>query len=69
MYQLCDDLNNRNIKFAMSNVIEHKGNVNEYLKTWGDNYNIHYLNYNYNNCNYQSLNKENKTTEVLITNY
>ena len=32
-------------------------------------YNINYLDFNYNNCNYQDKNKENKTIEVLITNY
>lgn len=69
MYCLCDKLNNNCIKFAMSNVIKHKGKINKHLEDWGSNYNIHYLNYNYNNCNYHSLNKESETIEVLITNY
>lgn len=69
MYELCDKLNNKNIKFAMSNVLKHKGKLNEYLEIWSSNYNIHYLNYDYNNCNYHSNNKENETIEVLITNY
>lgn len=69
MYTLCDTLNSKNIKFAISNVIKHKGETNAYLENWGGNYNIHYLNYNYNNCNYHSNNKNNETIEVLITNY
>lgn len=66
---LCDNLNNNNIKFALSNVLEHKGLKNEILMKWANNYKIHYLNYDYNNCNYQDKNKDNKTIEVLITNY
>ena len=66
---LCDNLNKKGIKFALSNVLEHKGLKNEILIEWTKNYNVNYLNYNYNNCNYQDNNKENKTIEVLITNY
>ena len=69
MYQLCDDLNNKNIKFAMSNVVKHKGKINEYLENWGGKYNINFLDFDYKNCNYHSNNKNNETIEVLITNY
>lgn len=69
LLSLCDNLNNDNIKFALSNVLEHKGLKNEILMKWANNYKIHYLNYDYNNCNYQDKNKDNKTIEVLITNY
>ena len=44
MYNLCDKLNEKNIKFAMSNVVEHKGKENIWIKEWGSKYNIHYLN-------------------------
>ena len=44
--------------------------VGKILKEWSKKYNINYLNYDYNNCNYQNNdNKNNKTIEVLITNY
>lgn len=66
---MCDKLNAKGIKFALSNVLEHKGFENEILKEWSKKYNINYLNYNYNNCNYQDNNKNNKTIEVLIINY
>ena len=69
MYQLCDDLNKKNIKFAMSNVVKHKGKINEYLENWGGKYNINFLDFDYKNCNYHSNNKNNETIEVLITNY
>lgn len=66
---MCDKLNSNGVKFALSNVLEHKGLENNILKEWAKKYNIHYLNYNYNNCNYHSTNKNYKTIEVLITNY
>lgn len=66
---LCDKLNENNIKFALSNVLEHKGKENKILKQWSNKYNINILNCDYNNCNYQNKNKNNKTIEVLITNY
>ncbi len=58
-------------KFALSNVIEHKGMKHHKLIDWAmeNHYSINYLNFNYNNSNYQSKNKINKTVEVLITNY
>ena len=69
LLEMCDKLNTRGVKFALSNVLEHKGLENEILKEWSKKYNVNYLNYNYNNCNYQDNNKNNKTVEVLITNY
>lgn len=66
-----DKLNLRGIRFAMSNVIEHKGVKNITLQQWAskNGYSVHKINTNYNNSNYHSRNKENKTQEVLITNY
>lgn len=64
-------LNEKNIKFALSNVTQHRGEKNNILIDWAieNKYNINYLNYNYNNSNYHSKSKENITEEVLITNY
>ncbi|MBO0436213.1 DNA adenine methylase [Vagococcus penaei] len=64
-----DGLNDRGIRFALSNVVEHKGITNDLLIEWSKKYNVHILNHNYNNSNYQSKAKKNITTEVLITNY
>jgi site-specific DNA-adenine methylase len=65
-----DDLNERGIKFALSNVLESKGSKNELLNKWSKKYTVNYLNYSYSNCNYQTKNREkNSTIEVLITNY
>lgn len=65
------DLNNRKIKFALSNVLEHQGEKHTMLLDWGNknNFKFHKINSNYNNSNYQkSINKGN-SLEVLITNY
>ena len=64
-------VSDKKIKFALSNVIEHKGNKNQLLVNWAieNRFNIIYLDKNYSNSNYQSKAKDNKTIEVLITNY
>ena len=71
LMEICNTLNRNRVRFAMSNVIRHKGKENEVLLQWvnKNNYTVHYLNFNYNNCNYQDNNKEFETIEVLITNY
>jgi adenine-specific DNA-methyltransferase len=64
-------LSKKGVRFALSNVLEHKGETNEIVKRWvtSNNYFIHELNYHYKNSNYHSNAKNNKTVEVLITNY
>lgn len=70
LLELLDKLNAKGIKFALSNVIEHKGKSNDVLKEWAKNYNIHYLDCDYSNCNYQTKDKsKGSSIEVLITNY
>ena len=68
-----DNLDNQGVKFALSNVLEHKGKENEILKTWvacHPSYNVNYLNYNYSNSNYQTaVRDKNASVEVLIMNY
>lgn len=63
-----DDLN---IPFALSNVIEHKGQTHTMLKKWADEnyFNIIYLKADYSNSNYHLKAKNQVTKEVLITNY
>lgn len=63
-----DELNNKGVKFALSNTFFGKnGNKNEHLIEWvlKNNYEINYINHNY-----AVFGKENKNNmEVLITNY
>lgn len=67
LYQLLDNLDQRNIKFALSNVLVHKGIKNESLIEWSKKYNIHHLNYSYKNSSHNT--KHLGSDEVLITNY
>ncbi len=65
-------LNRRKIKFALSNVIKHKGKSNDFLIEWieKNNFTINYIKKNYANSNYQTKNRQkNASVEVLITNY
>ena len=67
-----DKLNERNIRFALSNVLENKGKTNTILKNWlaeNRNYVCHNLDYSYSNSNYHTKNKDSRCVEVLITNY
>jgi DNA adenine methylase Dam len=68
LYYLCDKLNEQGTRFAMSNVIESKGQSNDILKEWASKYKIHILNADYTNSNYHRESHE-KDIEVLITNY
>ena len=70
LLKLLDNLNERGVKFALSNVFENKGKSNDILMEWAKKYNVHHLNNNYGNCNYHAKDKTSSTTdEVLITNY
>jgi DNA adenine methylase len=73
LLNLLDNLNKQNKKFALSNVLEHKGKSNDILKNWvakNTNYKINFIDYNYANSNYQTIVRDkNASIEVLITNY
>lgn len=68
LYNYLDVLDSKNIKFALSNVIESNNKENHLLKNWAKKYNLHKLDYNYNNSNFHRKNT-NDSIEVLITNY
>lgn len=70
LLELLDSLNERGIRFALSNVLENKGKSNDILKEWSKKYTVYHLNNTYGNCNYQAKDKSTNTTdEVLIVNY
>lgn len=68
LLQILDELNERNIKFALSNVFEANGKKNQLLIDWSKKYNVYIIKNSFNNSNYRRKNK-NDTVEVLITNY
>lgn len=72
LLKLLDNLDNNNIKFALSNVLEHKGKSNDILKSWvasNPNYKINFIDFHYSNSNYQTLDRDkNASIEVLKSN-
>lgn len=66
LFSLLDDLNERSIKFALSNVIEYKGKKNEKLEIWSKKYNAFPIESNFINYHDNSIKS---FSEVLITNY
>lgn len=70
LLDLLDKLNDKRIRFALSNVLENKGKSNDLLKEWSKKYKVIHLNNTYGNCNYHAKDKSNSSTdEVLIINY
>jgi len=67
LYDYLDQLNEKGIKFALSNVFEHKGISNDMLKKWSEKYHVVHFNYNYNNASYNTTRQG--SDEVLIKNY
>ncbi|MBE6809077.1 MAG: Dam family site-specific DNA-(adenine-N6)-methyltransferase [Ruminococcaceae bacterium] len=67
LYNYLDEANKRGIRFALSNVIWHKGKVNDILLEWAKRYKIIDLNYDYSNSSYNT--KKGDSREVLIINY
>jgi len=67
---LLDNLHQKNIKFALSNVIEHENKKNQILEDWIENtkYNRYDLSFDYRNSSYQKKYRG-VTKEILITNY
>ncbi len=67
-----DELNNRNIRFALSNVLTHKGVNNNLLQDWlnKNGFAVYDITNDFTNSNYHtSLHEKEGTREVLITNY
>ena len=69
---LLKTLDKREIKFALSNVLHHKGKSNLLLISWieENGFYVNYLNKDYSNCNYHTIDKgKGASVEVLVTNY
>lgn len=71
LLEVLKQLDSNGNKFALSNVIEHKGNTNNILNEWieKNHFNKFYIKSNYKNSSYQLNHKNSTTREVLITNY
>lgn len=72
LLSLLDKLNDKGVKFALSNVIVHKGQENNLLIEWARKYNIYMLQMKYNaswNAGKKKENNVKETIEVVVTNY
>lgn len=72
LLNILSQLNDKNIKFGLSNVLTHKGKQNDILVEWVEcnNFYVTHLNKNYSNSNYHTSDRNSQNTdEVLITNY
>lgn len=64
---ILDNLNSAGVKFALSNVLEHKGKMNVHLIDWSKKYHVHHLECSYSNSSHNTIHRD--SDEVLITNY
>ncbi len=67
LYALLDELNQKNVRFALSNVLTHKGNQNNLLIDWSKQYRVLPLSYGYSNSSHNTT--RGSSEEVLIVNY
>ena len=66
LLEILNDLNIRQIRFAISNVTHYKGKTNSLFLNWAENYNIHPIKSNYISYHDNSIKQFN---EVLVTNF
>ena len=67
LYDFLDKANEKGIRFAFSNVLEHKGKTNNMLIEWSQKYKIIDINRDYSNSSYNT--GRGQSREVLIINY
>ena len=65
--EVLEHLDKNGVRWALSNVIEHKGKVNQLLLDFSQHYNLHHLNYSYANSSHNTNRSSSK--EILLTNY
>ncbi len=68
--RLCDyldKLNDRGVRFGITNLINHKGRVNETFLAWSKKYKSYNINSNYISFNDNTVKADSK--EVFVTNY
>ncbi len=68
--ELCeflDELNERGVKFGITNLITHKGKENTTFKEWSEKYIVHPISSNYISFNDNTIKKDSR--EVFVTNF
>ena len=71
LLEFLDKANELGFSFALSNILESKGDINTILCKWlaDSDYSCYLLISDHSNSNYQRKNRTSITKEVLITNY
>ena len=67
LYDFLDKADSQGIRFALSNVFEHKGKTNDVLKEWAKKYRVIDIDRDYSNSSYNT--SQGTSREVLIVNY
>lgn len=66
LYKLLDELNEKGIKFGLTNLLIHKGKQNNILDKWSKKYNIHPISSNYISFNDNSI--KDSSIEIYVNN-
>ena len=61
------ELDKKGVRFALSNVLSHKGKENNLLLEFAEDYRVIELNKHYNNSSYNT--NKGDSTEILLVNY
>ena len=69
LYNFLDKATKQGLKWALSNVISHKGQENVTLIEWAEQYNVYDIYSDYSKAVYNKKKTDEPTIEVLITNY
>ena len=69
LYNFLDKATKQGLKWALSNVISHKGQENVTLIEWAEQYNVYDIYSDYSKAVYNKKKTNEPTIEVLITNY
>lgn len=69
LYNFLDKANEQGLKWAVSNVLSHKGKENVTLIEWSEKYNIYDIFSDYSHAVHNKIKTTEPTIEVLITNY
>ena len=66
LYKILDELDRKNIRFGITNLVHHKGKENTILKEWAESYNVYDIKSNYISYFDNSIKKDSQ--EIFVTN-
>lgn len=69
LYDFLDKLNERNIKFGVSNLLFHHGKTNQILDKWRQQYFSFFPDIQYNLSTYAKEDRTSDSIEIYVTNY